>query len=69
MDHFGGPAVLGGVITGLMLWAWALGRWQGSFPAAPARAAGDESLFLEFNPALDNALDAGSPCQQAARDE
>lgn len=42
MEQFGGPAALGGVVTGLMLGAWMFGRWQslvgtgeGSNGAAP----------------------------------
>ncbi|MFO6446444.1 hypothetical protein ACLBKU_04800 [Erythrobacter sp. NE805] len=37
MEWFGGPAALGGVITGLMLAAWMLGRWQSGLAPPPAR--------------------------------
>lgn len=69
MDHFGGPAVLGGIITGLMLWAWALGRWQGNLPGAPVRALGEEPRMFDFTAAFGNPSGAKREFQQVACDE
>ena len=67
MNYLGSPAVLGGVITGLMLWAWALGRWQGGFAAAPVGAPGMESLLREPHAPVGAAPDAVRRCKQAVR--
>lgn len=69
MNYLGSPAVVGGVITGLMLWAWALGRWQGGFAAAPAGASGVDSLLREPRAPVGAAPDAVRQCQQAARND
>ena len=61
--------MLGGVITGLMLWAWALGRWQGGIAAAPAGAPGVDSLLREPHAPVGAAPDAVRQCQQAARND
>ncbi len=39
MEPYGGPAALGGIITGLMLASWMLGRWQRGLPGSPPAAA------------------------------
>lgn len=73
MDYLGSPAELGGVITGLMLWAWALGRWQRGFAAAPApapaAAPGVDSYLREPYTPLGAAPDAAGQCQQAAHND
>ncbi len=67
MDQLGSPAVLGGVITGLMLWSWALGRWQGGFAAAPTGVPGVDLLLREPHSPIGAGPDAVRQCQQAAR--
>lgn len=69
MDNFGGPAVLGGIITGLMLWAWALGRLQSGFAVVPSGAAGAEALLPDAEGSVAAMPEPVQPCQQAARDE
>lgn len=69
MNVLGSPAELGGAITGLMLWAWALGRWQAGFVAAPAGASGVDSLLGEPHAPVGAAPDAVRQCQQAARND
>lgn len=71
MDLFGGPAMLGGVMTCIALGAWLLGRWQGGFtpgPDEPDRAA--LLLQTERDAAAPGSGPAtATPCRQAARAE
>lgn len=43
MNLYGDPAALGGVVTGLMLASWMLGRWQGR-PGGARASVADEAL-------------------------
>lgn len=67
MEQLGGLAVLGGVITGLMLWSWALGRWQGGFAAAPTGVPSANLVLREPHSPIGAGPDAVRQCQQAAR--
>ncbi len=58
---------MGGVIAGLMLWAWALGRWQGGFAAVHAGAPGVDSVLREPNVPDVAAPDAVRQGQHGAR--
>lgn len=69
MDHFGGPAVLAGVIVGLMLWSWALGRLQRGAAKGPDSAPAPEPVLIEWNAPASASPDSARPCQQAAREE
>ena len=69
MDQFGGSAVLGGIVTGLMLWAWALGRLQGGLAAASSGPAGAVSCGPETDGGIGAAPEPVQLCQQVARDE
>jgi hypothetical protein len=60
MDPYGGPAALGGVMTGLMLASWMFGRWQSRPGDPPARAV------QENVPESSDSLHAGRPCENAA---
>jgi len=69
MDHFGGSAVLAGIIVGLMLWSWAIGRLQRGPSTDPDCAPAGEPLRFEWNAPASASPDPVRPCQQAARDE
>jgi hypothetical protein len=75
MEQFGGPAALGGIITGLMLGAWMLGRWQGGLAQAPRRrepvpqnVPGLQTLSRALRAAGEE-TGAARACQQGAYDE
>lgn len=63
MDPYGGPAALGGVMTGLMLASWMLGRWQSRLGDARLRAVRETLAEPPEVPA------ATRPCEAAARAE
>lgn len=66
MEPYGGPAALGGMISGLMLGAWMLGRWQrvpGGSALHTARPLPDRAIGTDGEAASDRL------CQKAARDE
>jgi hypothetical protein len=63
MDPYGGPAALGGVVTGLMLVSWMLGRWQSGPSAARLRAVPEALAEPPEAPAATRA------CEAAARAE
>ncbi len=69
MDHSGGSAVLGGIITGLMLLAWALGRLQGGLAVAPSGPAGAEPRGSDAQGKARPTRERVQLCQQVARDE
>jgi hypothetical protein len=71
MDIAGGPAALGGIMMGVALAAWSLGRWQGGLVSCDNRsaAAGEIERVAAGNLELHPPFAVATPCQTAARME
>ena len=84
MELLASPAMLGGIIAGVALGAWSLGRWQGAAwpvtdPRSPAPGAEHPpfewraSVSHDPSPAVHSAVRSAAPiaglCQQARRAE
>jgi hypothetical protein len=67
MEFFANPATLLGVITGVGISAWALGRWQGA-PLGHGSQCPHPALTQPVLCDAD-AVPAASPCQEQAREE
>lgn len=65
MEPYGGPAALGGIITGLMLVSWMLGRWQRGLAESRPVAAGTASPA----PSTVAQPPVSSPCQGPVPDQ
>lgn len=73
MDLSGGPAALSGIMMGVALGAWSMGRWQGGLAVSgdrtPAAAPTAGPVCSEADEApIQRATDA-APCQEAAQAE
>lgn len=74
MMEWGGSAALGGMMTSLMLGAWALGRWQGplrnaALPEDGAPTAPSPTATLRPGPGAPARVPHERSCQEAARIE